>query len=375
MPKDASAILVGCGCPLRSMGWYHATQLLDERVPLAKLTAIVEPFYMVEELGKKFDVVGYNSFHAWKKTVEESHGVKFYSSIDQLPPQDEEEHRLGIISARTSDNPKLFDGCINAGCKTIFLEKPGAPTVTELEKMRDAAKTASCKVFMGFNKNVSSYLERTRNYASNESNDVKSKYDVTFLHNNAYKSTKSELAECFERNAEGMLKNMAIHELAILVTYYGVSVDTIALVEADKDFSSCKTLKGPSSNEDFTDFDKLKFKITTKDGVEVNVAADRCGGDDSVGIITNSSTGEELVRYAMPDEDTIANIPTLEAKYNGAMPYFFTQDPDYLELKIRVAQYCSDGIDPQGVASIDVAIETLKVAEYLTPLLQKQLLP
>ena len=36
-----------------------------------------------------------------------------------------------------------------------------------------------------------------------------------FVHNNAYK--EEELGECFERNAEGMLKNMAIHELALLV--------------------------------------------------------------------------------------------------------------------------------------------------------------
>ena len=50
-----------------------------------------------------------------------------------------------------------------------------------------------------------------------------------FVHNNAYK--EDELGECFERNAEGMLKNMAIHELALLATYWGVTVDTIASVE------------------------------------------------------------------------------------------------------------------------------------------------
>merc|ERR1712157_303953 len=100
-----------------------------------------------------------------------------------------------------------------------------------------------------------------------------------------------------------------------------------------------------------------------------------CGGDDSVGIITNSATGEEICKYTMPDEQTVANIPELEEKYKGAMPYFFTQDPDYLELKRRVVeQYCVNGKDSDGVATIDIAIETLKVAEYLTPLLQKQLL-
>ena len=321
------------------------------------------------ELAKKLDEAGYNAFHEWKAQVEDKYGVKFYSTTAEVPSLAAGENRLGIISARTSDNPTLFAGCIGIGCQTVFLEKPGAPTVTELEKMRDAAKDAGCTVFMGFNKNVSAYLDLARGYAAKSDK----KCDITFLHNNAYENNEKALAECFERNAEGMLKNMAIHELAILVTFYDVSVDSIASVEADKEFSSCKTLKGPSSGKDFTDFDKLKFKITTKAGVEVNVAADRCGGDDSVAIVTDADTGKELARYTMPDEDTVSNIPNLEKKYPGAMPYFFTQDPDYLTLKVRVSKYCVDGTEPKGVATIDVAIETLKVAEYLTPILQDQL--
>eukprot|EP01048_Picozoa_sp_COSAG05_P000984 COSAG05_NODE_31_length_28416_cov_170.150652_7_plen_83_part_00 len=42
---------------------------------------------------------------------------------------------------------------------------------------------------------------------------------TTFVHNNDY--ALEELDECFERNAEGMLKNMAVHELALAVTHYG----------------------------------------------------------------------------------------------------------------------------------------------------------
>ena len=205
------------------------------------------------------------------------------------------------------------------GCQTIFLEKPGAPTVAELEKMRNDATEAGTSVFMGFNKNVSAYLSRTREFAAK----ADQKCDVTFLHNNAYENTEKELAECFERNSEGMLKNMAIHELAILVTFYDVRVDTIASVEADKIFSSCKTLKGPSSGKHFTDFDKIKFKIITKAGVEINVAADRCGGDDSVGIV--EASGKELSRFTMPDEEDKANVSNLEEEYPGAMPYFYAQ--------------------------------------------------
>ena len=77
---------------------------------------------------------------------------------------------------------------------------------------------------MGFNKNVSKYVTKTRAYAENHfGTNV-----VAFLHNNNYDI--SDLDECFERNSEGMLKNMAIHEIAIAVSFYGVTVDNILTV-------------------------------------------------------------------------------------------------------------------------------------------------
>jgi hypothetical protein len=130
---------------------------------------------------------------------------------------------------------------------------------------------------------------------------------TTFIHNNAY--APEELDECFERNSEGMLKNMAVrhvaatharliagtflkrslallaprdgpnatqvHELALAVTYYGVTAESIASVTADKDFSVCETRQG------YTDFAKVAFTITTADGSVVTIQADRCGGNNS----------------------------------------------------------------------------------------------
>ncbi len=363
--NEVSVVLVGCGCPLRSMGWYHAVQILDGRVPDAVLNHVVEPWYSSDAAK---GTPGYEEFHKWRQE-QETKGISFYATVDQVPQPDQGEIRLGIISSRTSDNPLLLDACLGIGCHCIYLEKPGAPTVVELEEMREKAAKAGVKVFMGFNKNVSSYLTRSREFVSKS----KANCEITFLHNNNYENSDAQLAECFERNAEGMLKNMAIHELAILVTYYGVTVDTIAKVEADKEFSSCKTMIGPSSGKEFTDFDKLKFKLVATAGVEVNVAADRCGGDDSVGIVTDTSAGTELARFSMPDQETIANTSTLRGKYGEAMPYFFAQDPDYLTLKNLVVQNTLTGTPATGVATIDVAVETLKVAEYLTPILQEQL--
>jgi predicted dehydrogenase len=216
---------------------------------------------------------------------------------------------------------------------------------------------------MGYNKNVCKYVRQAREYAAGVDGG-----HVTFVSNNTY--TPENLGECFERNAEGMLKNMAIHELALLVSFYDVTVENIDSVQADKDFSSLQTLQGPSGNE-FTDFDKIKFTITTKSGKSVSVQADRCGGDTSYAMV--QIDGQEVFRHSMPDDEDKAQVAVLEAKYPGAMPYFFSQDPDYRTVKERVANFCANAVEPEGIATIDTAIETLRVAEHLTPLLQEQL--
>merc|ERR1712241_592921 len=164
---------------------------------------------------------------------------------------------------------------------------------------------------------------------------------------------------------------MAIHELALLASFYDVTVDNIASVSVDKSFSSLQTLKGPSGKA-FTDFDKAKSTIKTKTGKEVSVQADRCGGDTSYAMVSNKA-GKELFRHSMPDAEDQANVSVLEKKYPGAMPYFFSQDPDYVTVKERVAKFCATGEEAKGIATIDVACETLRVAEYLVPVLQKQL--
>jgi predicted dehydrogenase len=232
--------------------------------------------------------------------------------------------------------------------------------------MKEESEAAGVEVLMGYNKNVCKYVRKTREFAATLPGS-----HVTFVSNNAYENTAESLGECFERNAEGMLKNMAIHELALLVSFFDVSVENIESVTADKEFSSMQTLKGPSG-EDFTDFDKIKFTIKTKTGKEVSVAADRCGGTDSYATVTDAS-GEEVFRYWMPDEEDKVNVEKLQAQYPTAMPYFFTQDPDYVAVKERISKHAVTGEGAEGIATIGVALETLRVAEYLTPTLMEQL--
>ena len=303
-------------------------------------------------------------FKAFQSDTESKYGTKFAMSLADLPPP--AAPRLALISGRTADNPRLLSEAIAKGSSCIYLEKPGAPTVAELESMAKEAEGAGVEVLMGYNKNVAKYVRKTREFAATVPGS-----HVTFVTNNAYENTAESLGECFERNAEGMLKNMAIHELALLATFYDVSVDNIAEVIADKEFSSMQTLPGPSGKE-FTDFDKIKFTIKTKNGNEVTVQADRCGGSDSYATVSDEA-GKEIFRYYMPDDEDKVHVQELQAKYPTAMPYFFTQDPDYITVKERVAKHTVDGEPAEGIATIGIAIEALKVAEYLVPVLQEQL--
>ncbi|KAL3775031.1 hypothetical protein ACHAWO_007216 [Cyclotella atomus] len=360
--NQAEVILVGCGMPLRGMGWYHAVQMLGGECPSAKLCHIVEPWF----LGPGASGPGGAEFAEFKNATAEEHGVQFHTSVADVPPLAEGVKRVALISGRTADNPRLLNEAIAAGCGVVYLEKPGAPTVAELQSMKQAAADANVSICMGYNKNVCKYVRNAREYASSVPGS-----HVTFVSNNTYENNAASLGECFERNAEGMLKNMAIHELALLASFYDVTVDNIESVEVDETFSSCQTLAGPSGKE-FTDFDKVKFTIKTKTGKEVSVQADRCGGDTSYAMVTDAD-GNELFRHSMPDEDDKANVAVLEAKYPGAMPYFFSQDPDYITVKERVAKHAVTGEEAKDIATIDIAIAALSVAEYLTPLMQEKL--
>jgi len=354
--------VVGCGVPKRGMGWYHAKQIIEGDVAAASLTAVVEPWF----LGPGADSPPGKQFGEWAAETGKA-GVTFCSSVDDVPLEAGSKS-LALISGRTADNPRLLREVIDKGCSAVYLEKPGAPTVAELEAMREYAKEKKVPVYMGYNKNVTPYVRKALEAAKANPGST-----TTYVHNNAYKV--EELGECFERNAEGMLKNMAIHELALLATYWGVTVDTIESVEPDAGFSSCQTLTGPGGSE-FTDFSKVGFTLTTKEGQAITLLVDRCGSDsggNSIAIV--SKDGKEVFRSETPDEELIESVEAQAKEDPEMMPYFFLQSDDYKVLKELTTEHVLAGKDgaPEGVATIDVAIEALKVAEYLTPKLQEAL--
>jgi hypothetical protein len=133
-----------------------------------------------------------------------------------------------------------------------------------------------------------------------------------------------------QRNSEGMLRNQAVHELCLLVTYYGLRADNIASVKPDYDFSSCQTLKG------YTDFDKLGFTVTTNEGRSVSIYADRCGGSYSEAIIRDAN-GVEVFRSRTPDPELLEAYEAEQAAHPNYMPYFILQHDDYITLKASLS--------------------------------------
>ena len=114
--------------------------------PSASLDYVIEPWF----LGPGSSGPGGPEFNDWAKDSSSTHGTIFASSVSELP--EPKQPRVALISGRTADNPKLLTECIAAKCKCIYLEKPGAPTVAELQKMKDEAEEAGVDVLMGYNK-------------------------------------------------------------------------------------------------------------------------------------------------------------------------------------------------------------------------------
>ena len=104
--------------------------------------------------------------------------------------------------------------------------------------------------------------------------------------------------------------------------------------------------------------------------------ADRCGDAGGGGFaeaVVSDASGKEVARTKTPDEALLSVVAAKQKEHPDWMPYFHLQDEDYVTLKERVCAAVLAGGVPEGVATIDIATETLKVAEYLTPALEKAL--
>jgi len=93
--------------------------------------------------------------------------------------------------------------------------------------------------------------------------------------------------------------------------------------------------------------------------------ADRCGGNVSFASVKDAE-GVEIEKFEFPDAKTQEKVEKQCAEDPEMMPYFFVQSDDYFTLKDRVISSTLKNCDAEGIATIDIGIEALKLAEYFT---------
>merc|ERR1711892_1349450 len=100
--------------------------------------------------------------------------------------------------------------------------------------------------------------------------------------------------------------------------------------------------------------------------LQIDRCGDAGGSGNSVAIVS-----KEVARTETPEPELKKTTAVQAAADPEMMPYFFLQHDDYITLKERTAAHVLAGKagTPEGIATIDIAIDALKVAEYLTPLL------
>jgi len=341
--KDAlDVVVVGCGLPKRGVGWFHLIQLLD--LPNVNVRAVVE-----NNRPKGFDNLVQSL---------QARGVVCVASLADLDRFT--KRTLCFISDRSNNrNLILFRTCLEMGASAIYLEKPGAPTVKQLEDMKTLAERRGVAVYIGYNKNFSSYVQN----AVKLSRQVDDSH-VFWCHSDPY--TEYNLPAVFAHNPEGLMKSMAIDELAILVTYFNVCVDNIFrfTVNTKEKMTKRVTVRKPGSPTiSMTDFSRAAFKIRTNDDVSVSVMADRCGGNFSFAVVKDGS-GKEVQKFEYPHALAAKKLEKQMKADPEMLPYFFGNSNDFLELKIRVVESVLKEKESEGVATIDTGIETMRLAEY-----------
>merc|ERR1712048_1350268 len=222
--------------------------------------------------------------------------------------------------------------------------------------MAHKAEDHGASVYMGYNRNFSTYVKKLVQKSIELEKEGKMPM-VTMGRNDCF--ALEDLDECFERNAEGMLANMMCHELMVLVTYFGLKAYSIKEIKVDP--SSCKK----EVRRGHTDFRQMSFTLTLVDGRTFQLWGDRCGGEYCEALI--SVEGSEVFRALRPDPALEAMSRKLELEKPGCQPYFYLQDEEYLDLKNAIFSHIQEGKagSPHGVASIDTAVEAMKVIDVI----------
>jgi len=341
--KLVDVFFVGCGTPTQSIGWLHCLQTM-KFIPNASVIGAFSPYSLAQ---KKSD------FMAFKSTT----NFPWYDNLDKVDTFS--KPTMAVVSTRADDNPALMRKLCEKGVTHVYLEKPGAATTEGLEEIQSMAKASGMQVMMGYNKNGAGYVaEALAEHARLKSNGVNA--TVSFEHVNEF--TPDTLEDCFTRNSEGLLRNMACHEIALAVSLFDINPRNLKDVVIDRSLSDMQTLAG------YTDFSKIGFTISNDKEDSVKVIAERCGVQASRAYVGDKT-------FTVDTPENLKRFEALKAEYPGCISYFYPQWDDYLELKTRLVNHMADGKPglPSGVVTLDHAVDVMKMCDSLTASFKQQL--
>jgi len=234
----------------------------------------------------------------------------------------------------------LYQSCLDKIPSTaLLIDPPGNLETNQLRQM--LKQTHKQKVYVSFPKHTATYVKDAISLSRQIPNG-----HVFFCHNNSNET--ADLEQVFNHHPEGMLKSMAIHELALLVSFFGVTVESIAKfkVNTGKLFSELLEFGGR------TDFARFAFKITTTTNRSVSVMCDTCGGSVSFAVVKDVN-GLEVRKFE-------TNLNEWE-----------NQQIDFLNCLVE--NMLDSKNDQTALPTLETALEAQRLAEYCTEKLQAAL--
>ena len=205
--------------------------------PAAELTHVVEPWFLGGAPGPGGPELG-GSATSGRARASASTPRRDVPAASGRP-------RLAIIAGRTADNSRLLREVIERrGVGGVMLEKPGAPTVAELEEMSAYAKSKGVGVFMGFNKNIARHAAGARGRAA----------AARARRPSSCRSTRTSPTSSRRPSATPRACSRTWRSTVRSGDLYGVTADSIADVSVDAANSESLTLGGR------TDFSKVDHR-------------------------------------------------------------------------------------------------------------------
>lgn len=366
------------------MGWYHARLILEGSIAnvATELCGIVEPFFSK------------NPHAEWQAFVSQ-HQLNVWADVADIPPEKIGLDLFAIIAVRTVDVPGVFYKLLEKGIKFIYLEKPGASSLEELRNMKAAADEQDCQVVIGYARNAHGFV--TKPMASLALSQ-KQNETVNLTHKNSFAFTAEALEECFKRNSEGMLLNMACHDVAIAVKHLGLrlthcdhaKVDPAGSLMAEhaglKDFvrlkfsvaiDGCNLSHSPEEavSTDLGSMPEVSQRTCPNGGLAgkgissyLTITEDRCGGTyDTAEVQVGDQAASRLPSVGLEEYEKLCAAEPETAKY------FVMQKDCYIaymgafvrERILRSISLSRDGaIDP--LVDLGEGIEVLAICDMLT---------